>query len=95
MRIRRTQAGEDAPEPRNDEGQHDRGACMCRRGEPSEHENARADDAADAERCERDGPQGAFQAVCAVVALQLSDGNRGEHAAFVHDTPMVGAATVL
>src|ERR1019366_4835005 len=58
-----TERGEDRSHAGQYERQHNRGAGILRRDGSSEHKNARADNGADAQGGEVDGPQGSFEAL--------------------------------
>ena len=71
------QPGEGAGDAAGDEGEHDRRPGVGGRGVAREHEDAGADDAADAERGEARSRQGAFQGDAAVGRQRLDVGLLG------------------
>src|SRR5262249_51610235 len=64
--LRVAERGEDAGRARHEEGDDDGRAGDVVRGDAREHEDAGADDGADAEARERDGTEGAPEALVAV-----------------------------
>ena len=68
------QSGEDAAEAGDDERQDDRGAGMLGGGQASQHEDAGADDAADADRRECARAQRSTQLALGAFGLEIFDG---------------------